>query len=406
MLVIDAQTAGISGDMMLCSLVDLGADKSRITEGVRGAQDTLGGVEMKKFEFAKTTRHGIAATGLVLDMEEDRDGRPASEIASCIEGACKSMGLAPRASGFAISSIRSLVDAESIIHGEPADSIRLHEAASFDTVVDILGTAIAMEDLGLFGEEIVCTPVAVGGGSITFSHGIVPNPTGAILEILKGSGIAVFGGPAGEELTTPTGACMLRNLAGSCSEFYPMIRVDAVAYGAGTKSFGGFPNVLRLVRGMETGGYTSDSVKVLETTVDDVSGEVLGHMMEKVMAAGARDVTVSPAVAKKGRPAHLITLICDAALAGPMAELLVSETGTLGVRMRTSERLVVPRSSHMIRITINGREFEATYKVNGRTGGFKVESDDIRRISGLTGRPFQEIEEFIRNEIGKEADHG
>ncbi|ABK78194.1 conserved hypothetical protein [Cenarchaeum symbiosum A] len=394
-LVIDCQVAGISGDMMLSSLVDMGASATAVSDGVRSA-GPLGGERIVEISFEKTRRHGTEATGMVLRLEGGVHARRASEVRECITNACKKIGLPGRAAGFAESSVDALISAESRIHGEPEDSVHLHEAASLDTVVDILGTAIALEDLSAFDEEVVCTPVAVGGGTVTFSHGTTSNPAGAILEILRGTGITICGGPAGVELATPTGACMLRCLAGSCSGFYPAMEVEGVGYGAGSADPDGFSNVLKVVRGPAAEGLLHDSVAVLETNIDDASGELMAHVIDSVMEKGALDVTVSPAVTKKGRPAHLVSVICEHRLAERLAGLLVAESGTLGVRMGSSRRLTAPRSDRSAELDIGGRKFSVRFKTNDATGTYKVESDEVGRVARSLGVPFREADEMIR----------
>ena len=163
---------------------------------------------------------------------------------------------------FAISSIETLIKAESKIHGGTLSLVHLHEVSSIDTVVDILGTAIALDDLKILNDEIISTPVAVGGGSLTFSHGTTSNPTNAILEILKNSGITISGGQIKDELTTPTGASLLVNLTKTCFDYYPKMKIDSIGYGAGTKNFDGFSNVLRVVKGEKTKNYEHDVVQI------------------------------------------------------------------------------------------------------------------------------------------------
>ena len=159
---------------------------------------------------------------------------------------------------------------------------RSHEASSIDTVVDILGTAIALDDLNLLDEEITCSSVAIGGGTVSFSHGTTSNPAYAITEIFKNSKIIVHGGPVNEELTTPTGASILVNLASSCNEFFVDMTIDSVGYGAGTKQFDNFANIVKIVRGKSNETLKKDSVKILETNLDDVSGEVIANTIEKL----------------------------------------------------------------------------------------------------------------------------
>ena len=406
-IVIDPQIAGISGDMMLCALVNLGANKSKIIEGVRIAEKNLDGSIIKNIDFSKVNKLGIEATELILDFKEEIQERKGIEIQKCIEKSSVDVGLSDLAKQFAISSIETLIKAESKIHGGTLSLVHLHEVSSIDTVVDILGTAIALDDLKILNDEIISTPVAVGGGSLTFSHGTTSNPTNAILEILKNSGITISGGQIKDELTTPTGASLLVNLTKTCFDYYPKMKIDSIGYGAGTKNFDGFSNVLRVVKGEKTKNYEHDVVQILETNVDDVSGEVLGHMIDKIMENGAKDVTITQGISKKGRPTNLISVICDLKSMNTLLELLISETGTLGVRRRSSERYVVPRTILIVPIKLNEKNFKIRCKItreNNIIKNFKIESDDIKKISDLINQSFKKTEELIRLAVNEKID--
>ncbi len=406
-IVIDPQIAGISGDMMLCALVNLGANKSKIIEGVRIAEKNLDGSIIKNIDFSKVNKLGIEATELILDFKEENQERKGIEIQKCIEKSSVDVGLSDLAKQFAISSIETLIKAESKIHGGTLSLVHLHEVSSIDTVVDILGTAIALDDLKILNDEIISTPVAVGGGSLTFSHGTTSNPTNAILEILKNSGITISGGQIKDELTTPTGASLLVNLTKTCFDYYPKMKIDSIGYGAGTKNFDGFSNVLRVVKGEKTKNYDHDVVQILETNVDDVSGEVLGHMIDKIMENGAKDVTITQGISKKGRPTNLISVICDLKSMNTLLELLISETGTLGVRRRSSERYVVPRTILTVPIKLNEKNFKIRCKItreNNIIKNFKIESDDIKKISDSINQSFKKTEELIRLAVNEKLD--
>ena len=404
-IVIDPQIAGISGDMLLSALVNLGADKSKIIDGIKTAEKFLDGSEIKKIDFESVKKHGIEATTLVLEVDEKVHERKGTEIKKCIQNSIEKLTLSEKAKNFAISSIDVLMQAESKIHGYPLVSVHFHEASSIDTVVDIIGTAIALDDLKFFDDHIVTSPVAVGGGTITFSHGTTSNPASAILEIFRNSNIIIYGGNAKEELTTPTGASLLVSLTNECSEFYPSLKVKSIGYGAGKKDFEGFSNVLKIVQGVEANILVKDSVKVLETNVDDVSGEILGNLIEKIMSKGAKDVTISNAITKKGRPTNLISVICDSNSVHDIMNLLISETGTLGVRVRTSERFIVPRSLESIPVTIDGQNFTVHYKTaNKDSKNFKLEFDDVKQISNLLNKSFRETGELIKSQVKKKLD--
>jgi len=402
--VIDAQVAGISGDMLLCSLVNIGANKSKIIDGIRSAESLCKDVKVKKIDFVEVKKNSLQATELLLEIDDDVHERKGIEIKEIITKSAGQLKISESAKTFAVKSIETLIHAESKIHGEPEDSVHFHEAASFDTVVDLLGTAIALDDLGCFDDDIVVTPVAIGGGTVTFSHGTSSNPAYAILEIFRESGIITVGGNVKEELTTPTGASMLVNLVKECSEFYPPMKIQSIGYGAGQKDFEGFSNVLKVVRGIASTKLQLDTVKILETNVDDVSGEVLGNMIEKIMAQGAKDVTISSAITKKGRPTNLVSVICDSDTMNSIMDLLVTETGTLGVRVRTSERYIVPRAVKTVSVNIQGQSFDVRYKTRDLNNGshFKIESDDIKEISSALSISFKETEELLNQEVRKE----
>jgi hypothetical protein len=401
-VIIDSQIAGISGDMLLSTLIDLGARKSKVIDGIHIAEKYLVGSKIQQIDFQKTVKHGIEATQLLLQINETKRERKGVEILECITSVSDKIDFSESAKVFARETIRTLIKAESKIHGESVESVHFHEASSIDTVVDIIGTTIALDDLDLFSEEIISTPVAVGGGTLDFSHGMVSNPASAILEIFKNSNIAIVGGQTKDELTTPTGAALLVNLTKSCLEFYPSLKVGSIGYGAGKKNFEGFSNVLKIVKGEKTDHFQQDSVQILETNVDDVSGEVIGNLIEKIMSAGAKDITITPAITKKNRPTHIISVICDPQSVNSILETLVSETGTLGIRIRNSSRYVVPRAIVTVPVEIHGRNFVVKCKLvkhGDAVKHIKVESSDIKLISDSLSISFTDVNDLVRSQV-------
>lgn len=397
-LVIDPQIAGVSGDMFLCSLVGLGADKTRITDGIKKCEKFLKGSSITRLDFGRVQQGGLDAFQMTLEADEDTGSKKGTDMKRAVRDSVAELALSKKAQEFASSCIDILVSSESRVHGVSEDSVHFHEAAGIDTLVDIVGVAIALDDLGLFEEKIVCLPVCVGGGTVSFSHGTMSNPAGAILEIFRNSNLVIRGSDAGEELATPTGACILAGLNAEPAEYYPPMRVKSIGYGAGQKKMK-FPNVLKMVRGSDSLG--TDSVKILETNIDDVSGEILGSLIEKIMAAGARDASIFHGITKKGRPTNLVSIICDDEAVEKIVDTLVLETGTLGVRISESARFIVPRTEHRTEVTLGGRRFEVSYKRSEFKGrhDFKIEFDDIARISRETGRPIKETESVLRREI-------
>ncbi|MCV0430621.1 nickel pincer cofactor biosynthesis protein LarC [Nitrosopumilus sp.] len=401
-VVIDPQIAGISGDMLLCSLVDLGADKNKIIDGIKLSEKFLSGSTIKKIEFEKIQKNGVESLQLLLDIDEDIHERKGHEIKTAIINSTKELNLSEKAKIFAKSCIDTLISSESKIHGIPENSVHFHEASSIDTLVDIIGITIAIDDLELFEEKIVCLPISVGGGSVTFSHGTMSNPASAILEIFKNSNLIIQGNDANEELTTPTGACILVNFAHESVKYYPPMKVDAIGYGAGQKDFESFSNTLKIIRGSEN-QLEVDSVKILETNVDDVSGEILGNLIEKIMEKGARDVSIYHGITKKGRPTNLVSVICTDETVDEIVDTLILETGTLGVRISDSNRFIVPRSSHSASISLNGNLFEINYKKSSFKGknDFKIEFDDLKKISKILDKSIKATESLLRKEIEK-----
>ena len=408
-VVIDPQIAGISGDMLLCSLVDLGANKVKIIDGIKQSNKFLPNSIIKQIDFKKIEKHGIEATALFLEIDEHVHERKGIEIKKAIMDSTNEIGLSNRAKVFAESCIDTLIFSESQIHGLPIDSVHFHEASSIDTLIDIIGTAIAIDDLGMFDEEILCMPIAVGGGNVTFSHGTMSNPASAILEILKNSKLSIHGGQVKDELTTPTGASILVNLSKISIDYYPSMQVTSIGYGAGNKNFDEFSNVLKIVRGTQKNNFQLDSVKILETNVDDVSGEIIGNLIEKIMNKGAKDVSIYHGITKKGRPTNLISVICDDVSMYEIMDILVIEAGTLGIRVTTSNRFIVPRTTHDIKLILDGTEFVVKYKVSSFKGknDFKIEFDDLKSISNTLNKSIKETESLIRKEIMQlDVDYG
>ena len=401
-LIIDPQLAGISGDMFLCALVDLGADKTKILNGIKKSQHLLPQSSIKKIDFKTIQKNGITCTELILDLDEKINQRKGSQMKKAILASAEITGLSLKAKKFAEDTIQKLISSESKIHGIPEDSVHFHEASSIDTLVDIIGTAIALDDLKIFDEKIVCMPISVGSGTVKFSHGEMSNPASAILEIFRNSNLVIKGKSTNEELTTPTGASILVTLCNDSMDCYPAIRVDSVGYGAGQKNFEEFSNVLKIVLGRKN-HLNADSIKVLETNLDDVSGEILGNLIDKIMKKNAKDVSVFSGITKKNRPTNLLSVMCDAKHVDEIVDTIILETGTLGIRISDSDRIVVPRTSHDVHVNLEGEEFQVHFKKSLFKGkhDFKIEFEDLKSISNRINKSIKETDSLLRKEIEK-----
>lgn len=396
-VVIDCQTAGVAGDMLLGALLDLGADRRRVNAALKTAGENLAGCSNLRLEAGSVNRHGIRATKAEILYEETVTERSAAELRQAIIETARRLELTERAQRFVSDTINTLLDAEQKVHGESGGELHLHELGSADTVADIIGTAVALEDLGFFRNTLIyATPVTVGSGRLTFSHGTVSVPGPAVLEILRSHNFPFSGGTAGGELATPTGVSLLVNLADRTGESYPAIRPSAVGYGAGTRELDGLPNVLRVTAGEPADEhFLKESICVLETNVDDVPGEVIGYTLDRLFRAGARDCFVIPVQAKKNRPGQLIRVVTGETEAEPLARILTEETGTLGVRIFPGRRYTLDRETRPVPVEIDGNSHMVKVKIarngTGRIINIKPEYEDIRALAETTQMPLREL---------------
>jgi uncharacterized protein (TIGR00299 family) protein len=403
--IIDSQISGISGDMLLASLVDAGANKRRIIDAILACQNFLEGSEIKSVRFSKTITHGFSAMAFSLDYTDNTRQRRGMDMYRSLAACCDSLDLEQRAKVFALECLKTVIAAEAFIHGEDANHVYLDETSSIDTFADLIGCAAALQDLNLFQARILSTKVAVGGGTVTFSHGTVPNPTNAVLEIFKGKHFILAGGQVSEEITTPTGAAILVNLASESINHYPTFTPLKIGYGAGQKIFGQFPNILRFIIGessLASEAY-SDTSCLIETTVDDISGEIIGNLIEQLSAGAVKDVIAIPGIGKKNRPTHLIRIICDHANLNNVLTTLFREAGTIGARFQEIQRLVLPRSIVTVPVNISGYDFNVRVKIsrglNAEALGVKPEFDDVKDIASTTGISVKRAMELVSAQI-------
>ena len=299
-------------------------------------------------------------------------------------------------------ALDTLAEAESRVHGVPKAEARFHEIGALDALADIAGSCAALQSLAV--ERVLCRPVSVGSGYVQSAHGLLPVPGPAALEIMRAHNIPWKGGPVEEELLTPTGAALLATLVDEFVPDFPLIRAMRVGYGAGRREYA-LPNVLRgiiadLIPEEEKNAGRDharhgERVVQLETNVDDVTGEVLGHLIELLMQAGALDVSVLPALMKKGRSGNVIRAITRHEEMESLARIIVKETGSLGVRVFPSlHRFVAERETRSVRLEISGRSYDAAIKVSRMDGdllNIKAEYEDSKRIAEETGLPLRMV---------------
>ncbi len=397
-LVVDCQASGVAGDMILGALIDLGANVDKIVCAIKSLENPKYGYKNIKIKIDQVMRGEFKATQIDVTSESAKK-RHGGELVDIVENAAGNLELSPKATQFASKVIRTLVGAEADLHKTSFDDAHLHEVALVDTAAEILGVAVALDDLGLFDAKIYSTPLAVGGGTFKFSHGIVSSPAPATLAILQSKNFPFQGGPIETELATPTGVSILVNLADEVNRFYPAMAPLKVGYGAGTKEFAEMPAVLRLTMGnsLDT-GLVKDEIAVLETNIDDATGEVLGYTLDKLLSEGAKDVSIIPMYTKKNRPGQIIKVIADQKDVQHLSRVLISETGTLGVRVYFCERHIINRELHTVDLQVMGNKETIRIKVAKNLRGeiihIKPEFEDLKRLAEKTKTPLRELSEI------------
>lgn len=321
---------GIAGDMFLAAAIDLGVDVKAIEAPLR----TLG-VDGWDFKVSKAERHAIVGTHVdvvVTHAEGDHPHRGWKEIDALISAS----KLSTRARARALEVFRRIGEVEAAIHGTTLEQIHFHEVGAVDSIVDICGAAVVLDLLG--NPTVHSSPPPLGSGTVRIAHGVVPVPVPATLALLKDLPVRFEG--VGE-LVTPTGAALLRSFAKI--EAPPPMSVQKIGYGCGTKDFKDRANVLRMSLGRTTASAASDTLAVIECNLDDCSPQLLGALIETLMEKGALDAWIAPVVMKKGRPGHLVGVLCDDAHREDLANVLLTETTTLGVREHRVARTILDR---------------------------------------------------------------
>ena len=384
--------SGISGDMLLGALLDLGAPLDAVraavaSTGITGWELTAGPVQ----------RAGLAACQARVRVQDDVPARRAAELLTLARAAV------PAAAGrLAAAAITALAEAEGRIHGVPAAEVHLHELGGVDTIVDTVGVAAALDALRV--SAVWSAPLTLGAGVIEMRHGQFPAPAPATVALLDGAAVtgtlAGLGGRAAETVT-PTGAALLR-AAGCRYGPVPAMRVAGSGYGAGTRDVPGRPNVLPALLGEPLGDEGAEGADgadgtetliMVETTVDDVTGELLGDLPGLLLGAGALDAWITAVTGKKGRPAHVVTALCRPGQAGPVQARLLAETGSLGARCHAVQRRALPRQE--AEVTVQGHRIRV--KIGPHRA--KPEHDDVAAAALATGLPRRVLAEQALSQL-------
>ncbi len=367
--------SGVSGDMLLGALVDLGCPLEKLNDEI--AKLGFGGLRL---ESEQVSKRGIAATKVNVIIESDAKLKHWRDVRDLLE----QVPLSEKVKTLATSAMKQVALAESKIHSAPLEKVHFHELGSLDTIADVVGVCAAIEFFGFDG--IHCSPVAVGAGTVNIAHGVVPNPAPATLEILRGMQLDMT--PLEGERATPTGAALLKTLTGEYATDASAIsgELTAIGYGAGSADFSDRTNVLRAsVYQRQDSTLESDTVSQIEATIDDMNPQLFGHVFERLYGAGCLEAFVAPLTMKKSRPGWNLTVLCEPAKVRALAMLIIDETTTSGVRYQELKRLKAPREI----IEVNTKYGAVKVKKIQTSSGFRHQPEydscvEVARIANVT----------------------
>ncbi len=381
--------SGISGDMTLAALFDLGVPTEPVYAGIASL-----GLDVR-VDAERVNKGGFAATQVYVHAPEEDEHRHLPDIEAIISKG----NLTDKQRDLALKIFRRLAEAEAKAHGVSVDEVHFHEVGALDSIADIVGSAIALDLLGV--EKFTSSPVAVGSGTVKCAHGIMPVPTPATAELLKG--VPWRSAPAKGELTTPTGAAILTSIVSEWLDT-PTMTIERIGHGAGSKDFLEQPNLLRIFLGRaeprERPVKECDTVWILEANLDDVPGEIVGYCFEQLFAAGALDVWTTPIQMKKHRPGIMLSVLTAEANIAVLEAIIFRETQTFGIRRSPAQRHKLQREI----VTVETPWGPVAVKRGWREGGTVVltpEFEDCARIARDKNVMLREVMDFVKIQSAK-----
>lgn len=372
--------SGISGDMVLGALVDAGLDIRQLEAELRKLH-----LDGWSISAERVKRKAIVATKVHVKAGHSHHHRHLSDILKMIDAA----SLSPRAAENARRIFQRLGEAEAKVHDIAIEKVHFHEVGAVDSIIDIVGSAIGFDILGI--EAFACSSLDTGSGRVKTEHGILPVPAPATAELLRGA--PTFSSGIEKELVTPTGAAIATTLASSYGKMPPM-RVVSIGYGAGSADLVEQANVFRLLIGeaiaQEAGDGDDEVVSVIETNVDDMSPQIYGYFVERALAAGALDIFSTPVQMKKNRPGLLVTLLCEVSTRSRLIDLIFHETTTIGVRTYEVRRRTLRRETVPVETPLGSIRMKVS-RLNGAILNAAPEYDDCQRIAAQKGIPLKQV---------------
>ncbi|MFN2530132.1 MAG: nickel pincer cofactor biosynthesis protein LarC [Pyrinomonadaceae bacterium] len=377
--------AGASGDMILGAMVAAGVEPAALIERLR-----LLPIQGFEVEFQTVTRAGLGATYANVSTTEVKSHRQLSEILDIINRSALSTVVKDRSSKI----FRRLAEAEARVHNQTVEQVHFHEVGALDAILDIVGAAICFELLQI--ERFMCSPLNVGSGTVNMAHGVFPVPPPAVTELLRG--VPFYSSDVRGELLTPTGAAII---TATCDRYgsLPTFLLEATGYGAGSREYEMFPNVLRVMIGQISEQGAEDArLWMLQTNIDDASPQLIGNVMDRVFELGALDCYVVPVQMKKNRPGFLLSILVSPEQKQLMMELLFTETTTLGVRAHQVERRALERRMITVDTSYGPIDVKVAY-LNGRVVNEMPEFEQCRNAARKAGVPLKKVEEAARMAI-------
>jgi uncharacterized protein (TIGR00299 family) protein len=384
--------AGASGDMILGAMVAAGVDPNFLRQ-----QLSLLPVSGFKVDFETVDRSGLSATYARVETAPEHKHRHLADIKEIIDRS----GLAEAVKQRAVQIFTRLAEAEARVHNEAVDHVHFHEVGALDAIVDVVGAAICFEFLKI--DRFVCSPLHVGSGMVQMAHGRFPIPPPAVAELLKG--VPFYAGDVKGELVTPTGAAIITTV---CREYgpVPQMTTESTGYGAGTREYPDFPNVLRVFVGeTESSRAIDERLWMIETNLDDASPQIIGHVMDRVLESGALDCFFTPVQMKKNRPGVLLSVLCAQDKKEAVMKLLFTETTTLGVRSYEVSRRALQRSVVRVETQYGPIDVKVAH-LDGRVVNEMPEFEQCRDAAAKANVPLKSVEEAARLAMAKVREHG
>ncbi len=364
--------------MVLGAFVDAGLSAAKLRSELKKLG--LGGYTIS---VEKVSRSHIGGTQVRVRVAKGGK-QPHRHLASILK-LINSSALSKRVKADAAAIFTRLGEAEAAVHDVPVEKIHFHEVGALDSILDIVGAAVAIEQLGI--ERVTSSPLPLGSGTVKIAHGVIPVPVPATMRLLEG--VPVYQSGIAQELVTPTGAAVLTHYATSYAGF-PAMTVQSVGHGAGTRENEGRPNLLRVVIGTADEHAHAAPMDVIETNIDDMRPELFGALFERLFEAGALDVYVTPLLMKKNRPGHLITVLCDPPKTPELVELILTETTTFGVRTYRTQKHCLEREWKTVQ-TPYGAVKVKIGTLGGKVVSISPEYESSKKLAKSKRVPLKEI---------------